>query len=104
MDELPQLINVLKGEMSIVGPRPQAVAHNQRYAGLIEHYAARHRMKPGITGWAQVNGCRGETDTLDKMARRIEHDLDYIENWSLGFDLRIVLRTFLVGFVHPEAR
>ena len=104
MDELPQLINVLKGEMSIVGPRPQAVAHNQRYAGLIERYAARHRMKPGITGWAQVNGCRGETDTLDKMARRVAHDLAYIENWSLGFDLRIMLRTLLVGFVHPEAR
>ena len=61
-------------------------------------------MKPGITGWAQVNGCRGETDTLDKMARRVEHDLAYIENWSLGFDLRIMLRTLLVGFVHPEAR
>jgi Undecaprenyl-phosphate glucose phosphotransferase len=104
MDELPQLINVLKGEMSLVGPRPHAVAHDEHYGRLIERYAARRRMKPGITGWAQVNGYRGETDTLEKMRRRIEHDLDYIENWSLGLDLKILLRTLAVGFVHPNAR
>jgi putative colanic acid biosynthesis UDP-glucose lipid carrier transferase len=104
LDELPQLINVLKGEMSLVGPRPHAVAHDEHYGRLIENYAARRRMKPGITGWAQVNGYRGETDTLEKMRKRIEHDLDYIENWSLGLDLRILLRTLAVGFVHPNAR
>jgi exopolysaccharide biosynthesis polyprenyl glycosylphosphotransferase len=104
LDELPQLINVLTGEMSLVGPRPHAVAHNEFYAPLIERYGERHRVKPGITGWAQVNGLRGETDTLGKMARRVEHDLYYIENWSLRLDLIILLRTLLVGFVHPEAR
>ena len=103
LDELPQLLNVLRGEMSIVGPRPHMVEHNQQYAALIEAYLARHRVKPGITGWAQVNGWRGETDTVDKMEWRIKHDLYYIENWSLGFDLRILARTLLVGFVHPNA-
>jgi lipopolysaccharide/colanic/teichoic acid biosynthesis glycosyltransferase len=100
---LPQLINVLRGDMSIVGPRPHAVAHNEEYARLIDEYLARHKVKPGITGWAQVNGLRGETDTLDKMQRRVEHDLYYIENWSLAFDLRIILKTILVGFSHPNA-
>jgi putative colanic acid biosynthesis UDP-glucose lipid carrier transferase len=104
IDELPQLLNVLRGEMSLVGPRPHAVAHDEHYARLIEGYAARRRMKPGLTGWAQVNGYRGETDTLEKMARRVEYDLAYIDNWSLALDLRILLRTLLVGFVHPEAR
>ena len=104
LDELPQLINVLMGDMSLVGPRPHAVAHNRHYAKLIDHYWARHRVKPGITGWAQVSGFRGETDTVDKMARRVEHDLEYIENWSFLLDIKILLRTVLVGFVHPEAR
>ena len=103
LDELPQLFNVLRGEMSIVGPRPHMVEHNQHYAALIDAYLGRHRVKPGITGWAQVNGWRGETDTLEKMERRIRHDLYYIENWSLSFDLRILARTLLVGWNHPNA-
>jgi Undecaprenyl-phosphate glucose phosphotransferase len=103
LDELPQLINVLRGEMSIVGPRPHMVAQNEYYASLIDTYLGRHRVKPGITGWAQVNGLRGETDTLEKMEGRIRHDLYYIENWSLGFDIRILARTAVVGFVHRNA-
>jgi putative colanic acid biosynthesis UDP-glucose lipid carrier transferase len=79
------------------------VAHNEHYAGLIDTYLARHRVKPGITGWAQVNGLRGETTTLDKMERRVQYDLHYIENWSLAFDLRILLRTFLVVFALKNA-
>jgi exopolysaccharide biosynthesis polyprenyl glycosylphosphotransferase len=104
LDELPQLINVLRGDMSLVGPRPHAVSHNQHYAQLIHRYDERNRVKPGITGWAQVNGLRGETDTVEKMARRIEHDLHYVENRSLRLDLAILLKTLRVGFVHPEAR
>jgi Undecaprenyl-phosphate glucose phosphotransferase len=103
LDELPQLLNVLRGEMSIVGPRPHAVAHNVHYAGLIDTYLARHGVKPGITGWAQVNGLRGETTTLDKMERRVQYDLDYIENWSLMFDLRILVRTLLVVIAPKNA-
>ena len=103
LDELPQFLNVLRGEMSIVGPRPHAVAHHERYAGLIDGYLARHRVKPGITGWAQVNGLRGEADTLARMQERVRYDLHYIENWSLLLDLRIILRTLLVGFSHPNA-
>jgi putative colanic acid biosynthesis UDP-glucose lipid carrier transferase len=89
--------------MSLVGPRPHAVAHNVQYARLIDEYLARHRVKPGITGWAQVNGLRGETDTLAKMQKRVQHDLYYIENWSLGFDLRIILMTLLVVLNDPNA-
>jgi putative colanic acid biosysnthesis UDP-glucose lipid carrier transferase len=96
LDELPQFLNVLTGSMSIVGPRPHAVAHNEQYRGLIKGYMLRHKVKPGITGWAQVNGLRGETDTLDKMAARIEYDLDYLRNWSLWLDLWIVVRTVKV--------
>lgn len=96
LDELPQFINVLQGRMSIVGPRPHAVAHNEQYRGLIKGYMLRHKVKPGITGWAQVNGLRGETDTLDKMAARIEYDLDYLRNWSISLDLWIILRTVKV--------
>jgi Undecaprenyl-phosphate glucose phosphotransferase len=103
LDELPQFINVLMGTMSIVGPRPHAVAHNEQYARLIDEYLARHRVKPGITGWAQVNGLRGETETLEKMEQRVRYDLYYIENWSLLFDIRIILRTMFVGFSHPNA-
>jgi Undecaprenyl-phosphate glucose phosphotransferase len=103
LDELPQFLNVLRGDMSVVGPRPHAVAHHERFAPLIDSYIARHRVKPGITGWAQVHGLRGETDTVEKMERRLEHDLYYIENWSLSLDLRIILRTLLVGFTHPNA-
>jgi Undecaprenyl-phosphate glucose phosphotransferase len=93
IDELPQLLNVLSGDMSLVGPRPHALAHNDQYAALIDNYLGRHRVQPGITGWAQVNGFRGETDTLDKMQRRVEHDLAYIDNWSILLDLRILLAT-----------
>ncbi len=93
IDELPQLLNVLRGEMSLVGPRPHALAHDHTYEGRIALYARRHNVRPGITGWAQVNGFRGETDTDEKMRARVEHDLTYIDNWSLGLDLLILLRT-----------
>ena len=93
IDELPQFINVLQGRMSIVGPRPHAVAHNEMYRKLIKGYMVRHKVKPGITGWAQVNGFRGETETLDKMQGRIDHDLDYLRNWSLWLDLYIIFKT-----------
>jgi len=93
LDELPQFINVLQGRMSIVGPRPHAVAHNELYRKLIKGYAVRHKVRPGITGWAQVNGFRGETDTLDKMQGRIDYDLDYLRHWSLRLDVHIILRT-----------
>jgi putative colanic acid biosynthesis UDP-glucose lipid carrier transferase len=95
LDELPQFIQVLTGEMSIVGPRPHAVAHNEHYRSLIQGYMLRHKVKPGITGWAQVNGWRGETDTLEKMEKRIEYDLAYIRDWALGFDLKIIYLTVL---------
>jgi putative colanic acid biosynthesis UDP-glucose lipid carrier transferase len=98
LDELPQFFNVLLGTMSIVGPRPHAVAHNEQYRRMIRGYMLRHKVKPGITGWAQINGYRGETDTLEKMERRVEHDLWYICNWSLWLDLRIVLSTAIKGF------
>ncbi|MDT7835843.1 undecaprenyl-phosphate glucose phosphotransferase [Aquabacterium sp. OR-4] len=93
LDELPQFINVLQGRMSIVGPRPHAVAHNEMYRQLIKAYMVRHKVKPGITGWAQINGHRGETDTIEKMQARVEYDLEYLRNWSLGLDLVIILRT-----------
>ncbi len=103
LDELPQFINVLRGEMSVVGPRPHAVAHNEQYRRQVNHYMLRHKVKPGITGWAQVNGWRGETDTLEKMQKRIEFDLDYIENWSVWWDLKIVGLTLFKGFVNHNA-
>lgn len=93
LDELPQLFNVFLGSMSLVGPRPHAVAHNEEYRRIIDGYMLRHKVRPGITGWAQVNGLRGETDTVDKMQRRVEYDLDYLRNWSLGLDLTILART-----------
>ncbi len=94
IDELPQLFNVLRGDMSIVGPRPHATAHNDMFEGRILPFSRRHNIKPGITGWAQVNGYRGETDSLEKMQRRVEHDLCYIDNWSILLDLKIILLTF----------
>jgi len=103
LDELPQLFNVLRGEMSLVGPRPHAVDHNKMYAAMIDAYLGRHRMKPGITGWAQVNGLRGETKTVEQMRLRVQHDLHYIDNWSLWLDLKILLLTLFVGFVHDKA-
>jgi putative colanic acid biosynthesis UDP-glucose lipid carrier transferase len=103
LDELPQFINVLRGEMSIVGPRPHAIAHNEEYRKIISGYMLRHKVKPGITGWAQINGWRGETDTVDKMEKRIEYDLDYIRNWSLFLDLKIVFLTIFKGFINKNA-
>lgn len=103
LDELPQFMNVLQGRMSIVGPRPHALAHNELYKDSIHTYMQRHHVKPGITGWAQVNGWRGETDTLTKMQKRIEYDLYYINNWSLGFDLQIIFLTFFRGFFSRNA-
>jgi putative colanic acid biosynthesis UDP-glucose lipid carrier transferase len=102
LDELPQFVNVLQGRMSIVGPRPHAVAHNEMYRKLIKSYMVRHKVRPGITGWAQVNGLRGETETVEKMRARIEHDLDYLRNWSLALDLRIIWKTIFVVLKRPE--
>lgn len=95
IDELPQIFNVLRGDMSLVGPRPHALAHQDAFEGLLARYARRHAVKPGITGWAQVNDFRGATDTLDKMKYRLEHDLFYIDNWSLLLDIQIVALTLL---------
>ena len=103
LDELPQFINVIQGRMSIVGPRPHAVAHNEQYRKLIKGYMLRHKAKPGITGWAQVNGLRGETETLDKMETRIRFDLDYLRNWSLWLDLWIIVRTVAVVLKRENA-
>lgn len=103
LDELPQFINVIQGRMSIVGPRPHAVAHNELYRKLIKGYMLRHKVKPGITGWAQVNGLRGETETLEKMQARIEYDLDYLRSWSLTLDLWIIVRTVWVVLKRENA-
>jgi putative colanic acid biosysnthesis UDP-glucose lipid carrier transferase len=103
LDELPQLFNVLQGTMSVVGPRPHAVAHNQMYRRLIQGYMLRHKVKPGITGLAQVHGARGETDTLEKMQNRIRYDLEYLRNWSIGLDLGILVRTVWVVLRDPNA-
>ncbi len=102
LDELPQLFNVLMGDMSLVGPRPHALAHNDQYSALIDDYLGRHRVQPGITGLAQVKGFRGETDTLDKMQRRVEFDLAYIDNWSILMDLRIMLMTGVSLVFHRD--
>lgn len=103
LDELPQFINVIQGQMSIVGPRPHAVAHNEEYRKLIKGYMLRHKVKPGITGWAQINGWRGETDTLDKMEKRVEYDLAYIRNWTVWLDVKIVFLTVFKGFISKNA-
>ena len=103
LDELPQFVNVLQGRMSVVGPRPHAVAHNEQYRQLIKAYMVRHKVKPGITGWAQVNGHRGETETIEKMQARVEYDLEYLRNWSLGLDLQIIARTIKVVFFDRNA-
>jgi putative colanic acid biosynthesis UDP-glucose lipid carrier transferase len=103
IDELPQLLNVLVGDMSLVGPRPQPTAQNEAFAELISSFFRRHNVKPGITGWAQVNGYRGDTDTLEKMQRRVEHDLYYIDNWSLLFDLKIIVMTLFSRKVYWNA-
>lgn len=103
LDELPQFFNVLQGKMSIVGPRPHAIVHNEQYKDQVQSYMKRHKVKPGITGWAQVNGYRGETDTVDKMNKRVEHDLYYIEHWSLWLDLKIIYMTLSKGFINKNA-
>lgn len=103
LDELPQFFNVLLGQMSVVGPRPHAVAHNEQYRSLIQGYMLRHKVKPGITGLAQINGWRGETDTLDKMEKRIEYDLLYIRGWSVWLDLKIIFLTIFKGFINKSA-
>jgi Undecaprenyl-phosphate glucose phosphotransferase len=103
IDELPQLFNVLKGEMSLVGPRPHAVAHNQLYCERLDRYANRHCVKPGMTGWAQIHGFRGPTEDPEKMRKRVQMDLYYIENWSISLDLKIIALTPFVGFVHRNA-
>ena len=103
LDELPQFINVLQGKMSIVGPRPHAIVHNDMYKCLIPVYMQRHHVKPGITGWAQVNGFRGLTDTTEKMQKRVEYDFFYIKNWSLWFDIKILGLTLFKGFINKNA-
>jgi lipopolysaccharide/colanic/teichoic acid biosynthesis glycosyltransferase len=103
LDELPQLLNVVRGEMSLVGPRPHALAHDDKYAALIASYAMRQKMKPGITGLAQISGCRGETPRVGMMKRRVEIDLRYIDSWSLGLDIRILVRTAWHVFKSPQA-
>jgi Undecaprenyl-phosphate glucose phosphotransferase len=103
LDELPQFFNVLRGEMSVVGPRPHALQHDELYRGVVSDYIQRYRVKPGITGWAQVNGFRGETDRVEKMQRRVECDLYYLRNWSFGLDMRIVIATAFKGLVHRNA-
>jgi Undecaprenyl-phosphate glucose phosphotransferase len=103
IDELPQLVNILRGDMSVVGPRPHAIPHNRMFIPHIQSFSRRHNVKPGLTGWAQVNGLRGETDTLEKMKRRVEYDLYYIDNWSLLFDLKIIMLTIFSGKTYINA-
>ena len=103
LDELPQLFNVLQGKMSFVGPRPHAVAHNELYRKLISGYMIRHKVRPGMTGWAQVHGLRGETRTIEQMRQRVEFDLDYLRNWTLWLDIRIILKTAAIVFFHGKA-
>jgi putative colanic acid biosynthesis UDP-glucose lipid carrier transferase len=103
LDELPQFLNVLRGEMSVVGPRPHAIEHNELYKEIVDRYMLRHRVKPGITGWAQINGCRGRTDTVEKMRRRTEFDIFYIRNWSFVLDLRIIGHTAVYGWTGRDA-
>jgi Undecaprenyl-phosphate glucose phosphotransferase len=103
LDELPQFFNVLRGEMSVVGPRPHAIEHDELYQKVVKGYIHRYRIKPGITGWAQVNGFRGETDRVEKMQKRVEHDLYYLRNWSFTLDMRIVLATVAKGLVNSNA-
>jgi Undecaprenyl-phosphate glucose phosphotransferase len=103
LDELPQFINVLRGEMSVVGPRPHAIEHDDEYRTMVDGYIHRYRIKPGITGWAQINGYRGETNEIGKMRARVEHDLYYLRNWSFGLDMRIIVATGVKGMWHPNA-
>jgi lipopolysaccharide/colanic/teichoic acid biosynthesis glycosyltransferase len=104
LDEIPQLFNVLFGEMSVVGPRPHPVALNEAFSDRIKWFNRRHNIRPGITGWAQINGYRGETDTIEKMAGRVEHDLWYLDNWSFFLDFKIMLLTVFSPLAYREAR
>jgi Undecaprenyl-phosphate glucose phosphotransferase len=103
LDELPQFFNVLRGDMSVVGPRPHALEHDDLYQKVVAGYINRYRIKPGITGWAQINGFRGETDRIEKMERRVEHDLYYLGHWSFALDMRIIGATIIAGLVHRNA-
>jgi len=103
LDELPQFINVLRGEMSVVGPRPHALEHDDIYKDLVKGYMYRYRIKPGITGWAQVNGFRGETDRIEKMMGRVKLDLYYMQHWTFGLDMKIVAMTLWKGFAGANA-
>jgi putative colanic acid biosynthesis UDP-glucose lipid carrier transferase len=103
LDELPQLFNVIGGTMSLVGPRPHAVSHNEEYRKVISGYMLRHKVRPGITGWAQVNGYRGATTKVEKMESRVKFDLFYIHNWSFWFDIKIVAITMIKGFIGRNA-
>lgn len=103
LDELPQFFNVLRGDMSVVGPRPHALEHDDLYQKVVSGYIHRYRIKPGITGWAQVNGFRGETDRIEKMEGRVAHDLYYLGNWSFGLDMRIIAATIFKGLRHTNA-
>ena len=103
IDELPQLMNVIRGEMSLVGPRPHPLPLNRSFEGRLHRYADRHLVLPGITGLAQINGCRGETETLEKMARRLEYDLIYVGRWSFWLDLQILAQTLMGRFLHTNA-
>ncbi len=103
LDELPQFFNVLRGEMSVVGPRPHAIEHDKFYQDIVDGYIHRYRIKPGITGWAQINGFRGETDRIEKMQGRVAHDLYYLSNWSFWLDMRIVMATIFKGLGHGNA-
>ena len=103
IDEIPQLFNVLTGDMSLVGPRPHALSHDHEFERRISLYARRHNVKPGITGWAQINGFRGEIDNEEKLRKRVEYDLFYIDNWSLWLDLKIIARTVLSPTAYRNA-
>jgi len=103
LDEFPQFFNVLIGQMSIVGPRPHMLKHTNQYSELIDYYRVRHYVKPGITGWAQVSGYRGETDELWKMQKRVESDMNYLENWTFWWDLKIVFLTVFGKNAHKNA-
>jgi Undecaprenyl-phosphate glucose phosphotransferase len=103
LDELPQFFNVLRGDMSVVGPRPHALEHDDLYQKVVSGYIHRYRIKPGITGWAQINGFRGETDRIEKMEGRVAHDLYYLGNWSFGLDMRIIAATIFKGLRHTNA-
>jgi exopolysaccharide biosynthesis polyprenyl glycosylphosphotransferase len=103
LDELPQFFNVLRGDMSVVGPRPHALEHDDLYQNIVSGYIHRYRIKPGITGWAQINGYRGETDRLEKMEGRVAHDLYYLRNWSFWLDVKIIMATIFKGLHHPNA-